>query len=219
MHRGHQALYNAELVIEDLCNGRQTVGGAGGVGNKRHIAGVLIKVHAAHKHGGIVLGGRTHDNVLGAGVDVALAQLLRQMLAGALADIFGAHGSPGNVLDLHSGEHGEFLAVDNDAAVIVVHLAGELAVHGVILQHIGHVLGAHEGVVDTDNLHILVSQGGAEGQAADAAKAVNTDFGKHNQSSFQNLSTQKAEKNRLRKRFFVKIILSCPAKKGNQHFR
>ncbi len=67
--------------------------------------------------------------MLGTGVDVALAQLLGQVLAGALADVLSTHGSPGNVLDLHSGEDGVLLAVDDQTAVISLDSAGELAVN------------------------------------------------------------------------------------------
>ena len=84
---GHQALHDAELVIQHLGDGGQAVGGAGGVGYERHIRGVLAVVDAHDEHGRIVLGRGAHDHVLGASVNVTLAQLLGQVLAGALANI------------------------------------------------------------------------------------------------------------------------------------
>ena len=115
------------------------------------------------------------------GVNVALAQSLGQVLAGALADILSAHAGPGNVLDLQGGEDGVLLAVDHQHAVLRGNLAGELAVHAVVLEHVSHILGVHEGVVQADNLNIITVEGSAEHEAADAAKAIDTDLGFHSQ--------------------------------------
>ena len=119
--------------------------------------------------------------MLGAGVDVALAELLGQVFAGALADVLSTHGSPGNVLDLHRGEDGVLLAVDDQTAVISLDSAGELAVNRVILEHVSHVLGVHEGIVQADDLYIVMGQGGAEDEAANAAEAVNAYLDRHKQ--------------------------------------
>ena len=124
------------------------------------------------------------------------------MLAGALADILSADGGPGDVLDFHGGEHGVLLAVDDQSAVLGGDLAGELAVDAVVLQHIGHILGVHEGVIQTDDFHIIVGQGSAENEAADAAETIDTDFGFHSQkNSFQNRRNRELPSKRLRKRF------------------
>ena len=140
--------------------------------------------------------------MLGTGVDVALAQLLGQVLAGALADILSANAGPGNVLDLHGGEHGILLAVDHQHAVLSGDLTGELAVHAVVLEHVGHVLGVHEGVVQADNLNIVTVESGAEHEAADAAKAVDTNLGFHSQiDSFHNRRNGDIPPKRLRNRF------------------
>ena len=56
--------------------------------------------------------------------------------------------------------------------------AGEAAVDGVILEHIGHVLGSDQ-VVDAHHFHVLVVQAGAEHHAADAAKAIDANFNAH----------------------------------------
>ena len=141
--------------------------------------------------------------MLGAGIDVALAQILAQVLAGALADILSADGSPGNVLDLHGGEDGILLAVDDQSAVLGGDLAGELAVHAVVLQHVGHILGVHEGIVQPADLHIVTLQGGTEDETADAAEAIDTDFGVHTgKTPFTNKTHRTgASSKRLRKRF------------------
>ena len=49
---GHESLHDAEVVMNDLGQGGQAVGGAGGIAD--NLEGVVILVvHARHKHGGI----------------------------------------------------------------------------------------------------------------------------------------------------------------------
>ena len=157
--------------------------------------------------------------MLGASVDMSLTQLMGQMLAGTFADILRAHGSPGDILDLCGGEHGILFAVDDQAAVVMLHGAGELAVNGVVLEHIGHIFRVHKGIVDGGDLHILMSQGSAKDKTADAAKTIDTDLSEHEQFPFQILKRIKTMKNRLRKRLFAFIhILSWLCQIGNQQF-
>ena len=60
-------------------------------------------------------------------------------------------------------------------------LAG--AVHRVVLQHIGEILGGAQ-VVDAHNLDFGVIQAGAEHHAADAAKTIDANFDAHVNDSF-----------------------------------
>ena len=117
--------------------------------------------------------------MLGAGVDVALALALLQMLAGALADILGTYAGPGDVADFLGGKDLELLAVHHQSVCSVGDLAGELAVDGVILEHIGHIFGIHEGIVQPHNLDVVPLQGGTEYDASDAAKAIDANFRFH----------------------------------------
>ena len=175
MDGGHETILDAEAVLQDLGDGSQAVGGAGGVGDIGHVGGVLFVVDAHDKHGSVVLGGSANDHVAGAGLDVALAQLRGQVLAGGLHDELGVRALPGDILGFHLAEDGDPAAVDDQGALLRVHGAGKLAVDGVIAQHIGHVIRGHEGIVDGHDLNILPLLRGAENQTADAAKAVNAD--------------------------------------------
>ena len=66
-------------------------------------------------------------------------------------------------------------SVDDDVAVVIVDGAVELAVHGVILEHIGQVIRIAE-VVDADDLNVRMLDGAAHDHASDAAEAVDADF-------------------------------------------
>lgn len=65
MHRCHQCLDDPKLVVDDLDQRSQAVGGAGGVADHGHVLGVLVLVHAHHKHGGVSRR-RRNDNLAGA---------------------------------------------------------------------------------------------------------------------------------------------------------
>ena len=66
MHGGHETLNDAPSVVDDLGEGCEAVGGAGGIGNNLKVGGVLGVVHTNNEHGGVVLGWGGDDDLLGA---------------------------------------------------------------------------------------------------------------------------------------------------------
>ena len=175
---GHQAIGDAPLVIEDLGDGRQAVGGAGSVGDEVHVGGVFILVDAHDEHGGVVLGGGGHDDLLGAGLQMGLALLLGQEQAGGLNDVLGAQLAPGNLGGITLGIDGDLLAIDHDGALGGADSTLELTMHGVILQHVGQVIGGAQ-IVDAHDLDLGVIDAGAEDHTANAAKTIDTNFDAH----------------------------------------
>ena len=74
----------------------------------------------------------------------------------------------------------DFLAVDNDVVLAGLHRVAVIAaLRGVIFQQVREHLRAGE-VVDCDDLIALGAEHLAEGQAADAAEAVDCNFYCHN---------------------------------------
>ena len=96
--------------------------------------------------------------------------------------VLGADLTPGDLSRVHLGKHLDGLAVHGDAVFGIADLALELAMHGVIAQHIGHVVGGHAGVIDANELDVLTRHTGTENQPADAAKTVDANLDAH---SFQ----------------------------------
>ena len=113
---------------------------------------------------------------------MSLGLLLGQELTGGLHHILGAHLAPGNVLGVHLSEEGNLFAVDDDGVVGIADLALELTVHGIVTEHVGHIVRRHEGVVDADKLNVRAADAGAEHQTTDPAKAINANFDAHNES-------------------------------------
>src|SRR5699024_6149146 len=178
VHGGHQAVLDAEVVVQHLSDGGQAVGGAGSVGHEGHVGGVSVQVDAAHEHGGVVLGRSGHNDLLGAGVDVSLSLLLGQEQAGGLHNVLSLQLAPGNVSGVTLGEDRDLLAVDNDAGLGGGNLALDVGGYGVVLQHIGQVISGTQNV-DTHDLDLGMIDAGAENHSADTAKTVNTYFNAH----------------------------------------
>ena len=178
VHGGHQAALDAPVVVQHLGDRRQAVGGAGSGGNDG-LAGVGVVVHAVHEHRGVVLGRGGLHHLLGAGLDVGLAGFGGQEEAGAVDHDVGAHFVPLQVGGVALGGQADLLAVDDHVAAVDGDVAIEAAMHGVVLQHVGQVVGLEQ-VVDGDDLDVLeVLRDSAEHHAADAAKTVDTDFDCH----------------------------------------
>ena len=97
MNGGHQAVGDAELVIQYLGDGGQAVGGAGGIGDKVH-AGVIGLVVDAHDEGGrhIILGWGGDDHLFCPALKVQRAQLLSVERACGLNNVLGSAVRPGD---------------------------------------------------------------------------------------------------------------------------
>ena len=153
VHGGHQAILDAEAVVQDLGDGGQAVRGARGVGDELHVARVGIEVDAADEHRRVILGRGGHDDLLRAGVDVRLRLFLRQEQARGFDDVLRADLTPGQVRGVALGEDGDLAAVDHDAVVVALHIGGESAVHSIVLQHVGQIIGGAE-VIDAHDLDL-----------------------------------------------------------------
>ena len=179
MHGGHETLDNAELVVDDLGERSQAVGGAGGVGDNGHAGIVLVQVDAADEHRSVVLAGAGEDNDLGAGIQVSLGGFLGEELAGALEDVINAQVAPAELAGIAVVEELDGLAVHDEVAVDNFDSAVEAAVDGVVLGGIGQLLGLLVRGVDGDYLDVVADDAGAEDQTADTAKAIDTNTDAH----------------------------------------
>merc|ERR1712216_800844 len=133
--------------------------------------GELLVVHTHDEHGGVTGGGR-NDHLLGTALHVSTSCLEPSEDTGGLDDVVSAGAAPvdgGRVLLVESLDG---LAVDDDGAVVVAHSALKAPVHGVVLEHVLHVVGGDEGVVDGDDLHVGVGLRGPDHHAANATETV-----------------------------------------------
>ena len=181
---GHDAALDAEVLVENLGQGGEAVGGARGVGHDVHRGVVVVALVDTHDEGAVdVLGGGGDDNLLGTTVNVGLGLLAVGEEAGGLHDDLDAQVAPGQVGGVALSEHLDVLAVDGDAILVVGDLAVETTEDRVVLEQVGQGLVVRQ-VVDGDNLDVgALLEGGTEEVAADPAEAVNTNAGGHFVSS------------------------------------
>ena len=142
--------------------------------------GVVQLVVDAHDDGDVLVRGRGGDqDLLGAGVDVLLRGGGLGEEAGGLDDDVDAELAPGEVGRVALGEDLDDVAVDDDVAVLDLDGLLQAAADGVVLEQVGQGLGAGE-VVDGNDLKVrTLCECCAEVVAADAAKAVDTNTGRH----------------------------------------
>lgn len=67
--------------MHDLDQGRQAVGGAGGIGDDLDVLVVVLVVHAHDEHGRLVLGRSGHDHLLRASDEMLGCAFIGQELA------------------------------------------------------------------------------------------------------------------------------------------
>jgi hypothetical protein len=145
--RGHEPLLEAELVVDDLGQWRQAVGGAGRVGDNVHARLVRGVVDAHDEHGGVGRRGRDDD-------------LLRSTLEMSRRLVDGGEDSrgfdhvvrpgiaPGNLARVHLVEDADRLLVDADALLVNdgdLSLVG--AVRRVKAQLVGRIFGGNERII------------------------------------------------------------------------
>lgn len=170
---GHQTLSKAELVVDDLSKGGQAVGGAAGVGDDLVVGLVAVDVDTDNVHGGV--SGRSGDhNTLGTTGNVSLGLLSGGEDTSGLNDVGDTGLAPGDLRGVTLVEDVDLLAVDDDTTISSLNSALEATVGRVVLEHVGSVVGLDEGVVNSNDVDLGVSEGVAENKTADTTETVNT---------------------------------------------
>lgn len=95
--------------------------------------------------------------------------------SGGLHHILGSSTGPVDVGRVALAEHGDLLAVHHQESALSRNGALETTVSRVEFKQVNHVVDIDEGIVDGHHGGALID-GGAEHQAADAAKSVDSDL-------------------------------------------
>ena len=108
---------------------------------------------------------------------MAFGFFLGEEEAGGFYHILGADFVPLEVGGIFLGGDADLLAVHGQGAVLYVSLNGafEAAVHGVVFQHVCHVIHRAE-VVDAYYFDVISLDGCTENEPSDAAKSIDTYF-------------------------------------------
>ncbi|MCY1536942.1 hypothetical protein D9M68_724180 [compost metagenome] len=182
VHGGHQAVFQAQLVVQRLDQRGQAVGGArrvrdDGVGGLQHAV-----VHAVHDGGVDVLAaGSRDDDLLGAALDVRAGLFLGREEARALQDHVDLQLAPGQLGRVAVGQHADLVAVDDHEVAVDFDGARELAMGRVVARQVRVGLGIAQ-VVDGDDFDIVLLATfvvGTQDVAADATVTIDGDANGH----------------------------------------
>ena len=133
---GHETALQAELVVDNLGDGSQAVGGAGRIGDDV-LAGIGGVVHAIDEHRGGILGGSGHHHFLRAGFNVLAGGFVGEEETGGFNNDFCADFIPLELSRILFGGQANLLAIDDEGVAIDCDIVLKAAMHRVVLEHIG----------------------------------------------------------------------------------
>jgi len=178
VNSGHETLDDGILVVDDLGERSQAVGGARSIGDNIGLAIVGLLVYAHDVHRGISRRGRD-DDLLSTTDQVSLGLLGGGEDTGGLDDIFSTSFLPGDSGGVALCVEFDLVAVDNEVVALNGDGTVEETVGGVVLEHVLGILGLNERVVDSNDLDFRVLDSVAEDDTANAAETVDTDLSNH----------------------------------------
>ncbi len=125
------------------------------------------------------LEGAEHQHLFGTGSNVLAGAGIVQEQAGGFNHHVGTDFTPLQVGRVALLRQADGFAIHHQVAIFHGHIALEAAMHAVVLEHVGQVVG-FEQVVDANHFDVReVLHARAEHHAANAAKTVDTNLDSH----------------------------------------
>ena len=184
VHRRHQSVDDADVVVQHLGDGRQAVGGARCIGD-HGVRCLQCSVIDAVDDGGVdvLLARRRDDHFLRAAGQVEAGLGLAGEETGAFEDDIDAVLRPWNLRRIADGQHRDAVAIDHQMAAVDLDVLAERSVRGVMTRQIRIGLRIAQ-VIQRDDLDVgatrLVQR--AQDVAADATISVDADLDCHDVS-------------------------------------
>ncbi|KAF3828726.1 hypothetical protein GH733_004632 [Mirounga leonina] len=175
MDGGHESLHDAEVVMDDLGQRSQAVGGAGGIADNLEGVVILLMVHTHHQHGGIGRRNRD-DDPFGPTLQVSPNLLHGGEDPSGLHNTLSTSITPFDVGGISPLEDGDGLSIDDKLPVLSLDYAVEFTMGGIILEHEDHVVEVNEEVIDGDNIHFARVKSSPGDQGPNTAKSVHSDL-------------------------------------------
>lgn len=202
MNSSHKTLYYGKFIVDDLGKWGQTIGGAGSVGDDIGLAIIGLLVNTHDIHGRVRRGGRD-DDFLRTALQVGLGLLGGGEHTSRFDDVFSTSVLPRDVGRVLLCMELDPLIVDNQVCAIDLDVALKSAMGGVVLEHVFlswvswmparqcfkpleqtesftySIVGLDEGIVDGNDLDVVVLDRVAEDDTANTTEAVDTDLDDH----------------------------------------
>ena len=112
------------------------------------------------------------------GGDMALRLFLGQEQTGGFNDILSPHLCPRQIGRVAFSKNGDIPPVDNDTILTCGNGPGKLAVHRIVLQHVGQIIGGAQ-IIDPHDLNFGMVQAAAQHHTANTSKSIDTNFNAH----------------------------------------
>mmetsp|Transcript_63592 Transcript_63592/g.110920 ORF Transcript_63592/g.110920 Transcript_63592/m.110920 type:complete len:211 (+) Transcript_63592:306-938(+) len=178
MHGCHQALLDAIVLVDDLCERGQAIRCARSIGNNSVRGLVLGVVHTNDVDGNCILWWRRDDDLLGTTFQVELCLLLSCEDTCGLADVTGSACAPRNGCRVLLVEDGHIFAIHDEkifsAFLFCRDCSRESVVHTIVFKLVHHVLQIHEWLIDGLDLDRWVCRCCTKNETTNAAKAIDT---------------------------------------------
>ena len=154
VNRRHQAMLDAEVIVEHLHHGGEAIGSAGGVGDDVMVLGIVHPIINAHHQGQVLAFGRRRDNhFAGTALQMARSLIGIREDASRLYDQVNTHLRPWNLGRISFGEDIDTASIHDKIAVARFNLTGVAAIVGVVFQKVGVGFSVGQ-VVDRSNLNL-----------------------------------------------------------------
>nr|GFC35526.1 hypothetical protein [Tanacetum cinerariifolium] len=162
-------------IVQHFGHRSQAVGRAAGVRDDGLAASQRVLIHTQY-YGWDVAGSRRRNHYfLSTSRNVLTSTSLVYKAAGRFEHYVYAHVFPGQQFGVALGQSRDALTIYREAFLVVAHRAVKATVHRVVLKEVSQCFVIRE-VVDSHNLHVVAPEQRLEGEATNAAKAVNGDF-------------------------------------------
>ena len=132
---------------------------------------ITSHVHAHHEHGGVSRGSRD-DDPFGSPLQVSPNLLHGGEDTAGFHYILSTSIAPFDFGGISLLEDGDGASIDDKLPVLSLHGAMELAMGGIILEHVNHVVEVNKGVIDGNNIHFTRVKSSPGDQAPNTAKPI-----------------------------------------------
>mmetsp|Transcript_21330 Transcript_21330/g.31702 ORF Transcript_21330/g.31702 Transcript_21330/m.31702 type:complete len:338 (-) Transcript_21330:482-1495(-) len=172
----HETFLDSKFVIDNLGKRSETVGCAGSVGDNIHGRVVGFVVDSHDKHRSISRRSR-NDNLLGSSIEMLASLFSRSEDTSGFDNIVGSGITPLDVGGVHLSKDCDGFSVNRDRALVnLLDFSGVLAVSGVKVEHVLHVVRWDERIVHGNNVDHGIVLSGSHNETSNTSKSIDTDI-------------------------------------------
>src|SRR3990172_5785407 len=192
VHRGHDALLQPELLVQDLDDRSEAVRGAGSVREDVVLRRVVLVVVDTHDEGDVLArGGSGDDDFLGAGGEVLRGVVSLGEQARGLDDDIDPEGLPRKIRRVLLFQDLEALLAGDDGVSLGAYVLLEVPQDRVVLEKMRRRLGVGH-IVRGDDIDLRVMNRRAKHVSSNASESVDPNLDSHRGLPFEESGNTRA---------------------------